>query len=107
MKAAAAFCAGFFAADFAATVLALRLPWYLPVQHRFEFAIHPSALGMDYYGRALFCLVCGGAAALIGSRLPARAERVLFAWCAILLVFVAVTQIHLLVHRQIVADVHP
>jgi hypothetical protein len=107
MKAALAFCAGFFAADFASTVVAVRLPWYLPIQHRWELAVHPSSLGMDYYGKVLFCLLCGGIAALIGSRLPPKAERVLFAWCTILLVFVAVAQIHLLVHRQIVADVHP
>jgi MFS family permease len=107
MKAAAAFCAGFFAADFATTVLALKLPWYLPTAHRWEFAAHPSVLGMDYYGRVLFCLLCGAIAALIGSRLSPKAERVLFAWSAILLVFVAITQVHLLVHRQIVADVHP
>lgn len=102
-----AFCAGYFAADFAATVLTLRLVWYLPVERRFEFAAHPLALGMDYYGRVLFCLACGAAAAAFGARLPIKAGRLLFAWSAVLLLFVAVTQAWILSHRQLVVDVHP
>lgn len=75
---AAAFCFGYFAGDFLDCTLSIPVLWYLPVERRFAFAVRPPGLGADLYGRVLFALACGCAAAMlaaVGARLGASARR--------------------------------
>lgn len=48
-----------------------RVPWYLPLRHRWELASTPSTLGMDWYGRSALSLSAGLVAGLCAWRLAA------------------------------------
>lgn len=77
---------------FAASLLhPLPLPWYLPVERRWEWGLTPSTLGMDFYGRLIWAAGAGSlaaaAAGLLGRALPdsrrERAARTAGAWALI------------------------
>ncbi len=48
------------------------VPWYLPLAHAWTFTAHPTAFGMDWFGRTAMALVAsalfGGATWLVASR---------------------------------------
>lgn len=48
-----------------------RVLWYLPLARRWSWAVHPSVLGMDWYGRTLLA----GGAALIAFVVAAAFRR--------------------------------
>lgn len=64
---AAAFCVGYLAGYFLTATLPIPVLWHLPVERRFAFAVRPLGLGADFYGRVLFALACGGAAAALAA----------------------------------------
>ncbi|MFT3837046.1 MAG: hypothetical protein QM723_08620 [Myxococcaceae bacterium] len=67
--ASVAFGHGFCAAWLVCALTRLPLPWYLPVEHRWTFAIAPPTLGMDFYGRLLVATAAGVLTAVGGAAL--------------------------------------
>lgn len=41
-----------------------RLPWYLPIEHRWVIATSVQGVGMDWYGRSALAILGGGATGL-------------------------------------------
>lgn len=53
------------------------VPWYFPLQHRWEVARRVSGLAMDWYGRSLVALLAGVAAGALAygiARFPSAAR---------------------------------
>jgi hypothetical protein len=95
-----AFAAAYCAAWFLSTTVPMRLVWYLPVERRFTFEVHPVALGADFYGRLLLCALCGALGALASRLLSPRHLRTAWVWAAVLLLFTAGLYGRLLSTRQ-------
>ncbi len=53
------------------------VPWYFPLQHRWELARRVQGLAMDWYGRSLLALLAGAAAGALAyglARIPSVAR---------------------------------
>jgi hypothetical protein len=48
------------------------LPWYLPYEHRWVFAVHVGGIAMDFFGRCLFATLASCSAG--ASRAAARSR---------------------------------
>ncbi len=102
-----AFAFAFLAAFFISTAVPTRLLWYDPLAHRFLFALRPGGIAMDFYGRVLLCLACGGAGLLLSrllfrqvpSLLRAEVGYGLVIWITGLLLFTGGLYVSLLQHR--------
>ena len=64
----------------------MRVLWYLPLEHRWAFAVKPEGLGMDFSGRVLDAALGGGLGGLvawaIARRLRALSAGTLVLWTA-------------------------
>lgn len=104
----AVFCVAYVFTYFVSTAVPVPLLWHLPVERRFTFEVRPLALGADFYGRVLLCLVVGGLAAglawimLRGRRVHLRPEwlRGLVVWLVSLLLFTSALSVYVLRARQ-------
>lgn len=103
-----AFALGYLTAYFLSTAIPTPLLWYYPLQHRFQWQVHPTGLAADFYGRVLLSLASGAATWLLshvlGKRFVALSRSTvvhgLLVWVAGLLLFTSGLYVSLLVHRE-------
>ena len=67
-----AFCLVFVAPAF----FPLRVLWYFPLEHRWELAVKPKGLAMDFYGRVLWSVICALPGYALVRWLAGRGQRV-------------------------------
>jgi hypothetical protein len=77
------FAVGFAAAWFVAAVVQIPLLWYLPLERRFVFETTVTSLGIDYYGRLVFCTLAGGLCALVGRVIGRRGAPIWWVYGAV------------------------
>ncbi len=93
---------------FASSTVPTPLWWYMPVERRFVFDVHPMGLGMDFYGRVALSLVGGCVGAVIGlilhAKLPShrrvQVDQLLLVWLLGIAIFTSGLYVHLLTSRQ-------
>ena len=56
------------------------LPWFLPVENRFEWATRVHGIGIDLFGRALWMVVVAIGGLLLGHFARSSRTRSLLAW---------------------------
>jgi hypothetical protein len=84
------------------------LPWYYPLEHRWQWVLHPLTLGMDWYGRTLFAALGATASGLLAGAIgrrwtpsnPTAVLRALAAWTLSLFLFATALFLYQLVPRH-------
>ena len=97
------FAIGYLATYFLTTALEAPVPWYLPIEHAFVFAVRPDqGVAADFYGRLLESLLGGALGAGLARAVAARAPRLptLAAWTLSLLVVTGGLYLYKLVGRH-------